>query len=125
MGFKNEKRLHKVGEAIQKELAELIQKELNDPRLGMVTLSEVRLNRDLSVARVFFTVYESEKKAQSLKVLKHCKGFLRRHLAQKISLRTVPDLEFMYDTTLEKAERIQNLLKEAGDPKHNLDDMGG
>lgn len=107
-------RSRRVGEQIQRELAELVQRELKDPRLGMVTISAVEVSKDLSVAKVYFTVltpgHDTE---QTLRGLTHAAGFLRRELGHRMKLRVVPELRFQYDRSIEKGSRLSALIDEA------------
>ncbi len=108
-------RSRRVGEQIQRELAELVQRELKDPRLGMITISAVEVSRDMSVAKVFFTVFgdENHDEKQSLEGLERASGFLRRELGHRMRLRSVPELRFQYDHSIEKGSRLSALINEA------------
>ena len=107
-------RSRRVGEQIQRELAELVQRELKDPRLGMVTISAVEVSRDMGVAKVFFTVFgEGFDPKQTLEALNHANGFLRRELAHRMRLRMVPELRFHYDHSIEKGSQLSALINEA------------
>ena len=107
-------RSRRVGEQIQRELAELVQRDLKDPRLGMVTISAVELSRDMGVAKVFFTVFgEGHDEKQTLEALKHAYGFLRRELGHRMRLRTVPELRFQYDHSIEKGSQLSALINKA------------
>ena len=109
-------RTRRVGEQIQRELAVLIQQEIKDPRLGMVTVSAVDVSRDLSVAKVFVTVFDEEHDmAQTLEVLEHAAGFLRHCLGKSMTLRTVPVLKFIYDESVSKGNRLSSLIDAAVD----------
>jgi ribosome-binding factor A len=107
-------RSRRVGEQIQRELAQMIQRDLKDPRLGMVTISAVELSRDMGVAKVFFTVFgEGHDEKQTLEALKHAYGFLRRELGHRMRLRTVPELRFQYDHSIEKGSQLSALINKA------------
>jgi ribosome-binding factor A len=107
-------RSRRVGEQIQRELAELVQRELKDPRLGMVTISAVEVSKDLSVAKVFFTVLNpGHDPEQTLRGLSHAAGFLRRELGHRMKLRVVPELRFQYDRSIEDGSRLSALIDEA------------
>lgn len=107
-------RSRRVGEQIQRELAELIQRELSDPRLGMVTVSAVEVSRDLAVAKVFFTVLNpGHDVKQTLDGLNHAIGFLRRELGRRMKLRIVPELRFQYDSSVENGSRLSALIDKA------------
>ncbi len=107
-------RSRRVGEQIQRELAELLQREINDPRLGMVTVSAVDVSRDLAVAKVFFTVLNpGHDVKQTLEGLTHASGFLRRELGRRMKLRVVPELRFQYDSSIEEGSRLSALIDKA------------
>lgn len=106
-------RNQRVGDQIQRELAELIRREINDPRLSpMVTIAEVRVSADLSQARVYVTVLD-DKGEQSVDVLNHAAGFLRSHLGKLLRLRVIPHLHFVYDTTAERGQQLASLIDQA------------
>jgi ribosome-binding factor A len=105
----------KVGEMIRRELAELLRKELRDPRLTMVTVTGVDVARDFTVAKVFVSVVGSaEEKQSALKALQGASGFLRGHLGRAMALRTVPNLVFRQDTGIDRGLRMYELLQEEG-----------
>jgi ribosome-binding factor A len=107
-------RTRRVGEQIQRELAELIRSELKDPRLGMVSISAVQVSRDLGHAKVFVSVLGSEdQSADSVKVLKHAAGFLRHKLGKSLHIRVIPELHFFLDRSLEEGARLGALINEA------------
>ncbi len=109
-------RKQRVAEQIQKELAQLIQLEMKDPRLGMVTVSAVEVSRDLAFADVyvsFLGVDDQEKIDQSLKILGQAAGFLRSQLARAIKLRFTPQLRFYYDSSLRRGAYLSSLIDEA------------
>ncbi len=103
----------KVGEMIKRELAELLQKQMRDPRLQMVSITEVEVARDFTVAKVFISVIGNpEEKAAAVKALQGASGFLRGHLGRVMAMRTIPALSFRYDTGIERGTRMFELLKE-------------
>ncbi len=108
------KRTDRVGSQLQRELSELIRQELDDPRLGLITIQEVRVVRDFSQAKVFFTVMAGELSSQeTANVLNDAAAFLRHELGAKLRLRTVPELQFSHDDSIEAAERLSALIEKA------------
>ncbi|RDB42613.1 30S ribosome-binding factor RbfA [Halomonas sp. DQ26W] len=110
------KRTDRVGDQLQKELAVLIQREVKDPRLGMVTVSGVTVSRDLGYADVHVTLLgeeDPERIRENLKVLKQAAGFLRSQVARRIKLRHVPELRFHYDESVVRGQRLSSLIDEA------------
>lgn len=105
----------RVAEQIQRELAQLIQQELKDPRIGMVTVADVEVTTDLSHARVYVTIFGGDDNTyETISALNHAAGFLRRELSHRLSLRTTPALRFIHDQTTEKANHLAALLSRAG-----------
>ena len=103
----------RVAEMIKRELAEIFQRELGDPRLGLMSVNEVEVAPDLSVAKVFVSaIGDDQKKAEALKALQGASGFLRGQLGHRIELRSVPALQFRYDTGVERGARMFELLRE-------------
>lgn len=108
-------RTRRVGEQIQRDLAQLIREEIRDPRLGMITVSGVEVARDLAHAKVFFTQLNERDHdpAVSLAILNQAAGFLRHALGQRLTLRAVPQLHFHYDDTTARGARINALIDSA------------
>ena len=107
-------RTERVGSQMQRELSALVRDELKDPRLGMITIQEVRVARDLSHAKVYFTVMGGEAdKAASVRILNEGASFLRHELGHLMKLRTVPQLKFVYDDSIEHGSRLSAMIEEA------------
>ena len=107
------KRSERVAGSLRRELARLIQMEVKDPEVGFISLSDVEVSRDLAHAKVFITVFESEKAASSLKALKRAAGYLRRRLGQEMRIRSVPELHFFHDSSVETGQRMDSLIDAA------------
>ncbi len=110
------KRTDRIAEQLQKELAQIIQFEIKDPRLGMVTVNDVQISRDLSFANVYITVLgkdSAEEAKEDLAVLNRAAGFLRREIGKAVKLRIVPQLKFDYDSSLVRGRKLSSLIEEA------------
>ena len=104
----------RIAEQIQRDLAELIRLELKDPRVGMVTLTDVEVSADYAHAKVFFTTLGTgDQIAAATAGLNHAAGFLRHELGQRIKLRGIPQLHFTYDESVERGVRLSRLIDEA------------
>jgi len=103
-------RPERLGDLIQREVSELIRLELRDPRVGMITITSVDVSPDMSHARLFFTLLEKEKLADTLQGLKRSAGFLRSQLARRIKMYSTPELRFEYDESVERGDHISRLL---------------
>ena len=120
-------RSRRVGEQIRRSLAQLIHDEVKDPGVGMVTLTAVELSPDLAHARVFFTALVDDDAAQraSEAALQRAAGFLRRELGRLVKLRLVPDLQFVYDHSVDHGRRLSALIDEAVAGAPRRDDQSG
>ncbi len=107
-------RLARIADQVQRELAELIRLELRDPRVRLVTITAVELSRDQSHAKVFFTTLGSAEEAKACaEGLSRAAGFLRAGLAHRLSTRSVPELHFAYDESIERGVKLSRLIDEA------------
>ena len=108
-------RSDRVAEQIQRELADLLQFEVKDPRVGMVTITEVEVSGDMSHAKIYYSAAEGTKELQ--KGLEKSSGFLRTQLSKRLLLRTVPQLHFVYDASIDRGMRLSKLIDEALAPE--------
>ena len=118
------KRTDRVAEQLQQELALLIQREVKDPRLGMVTISSAKVSRDLGYADVYFTLLGDNDPVSikdNLAILRQASGFLRSRIARTMSLRHVPELRFHYDESVVRGHQLSALIDEAvkSDQQHH------
>jgi ribosome-binding factor A len=105
------RRQRRVSDLIQKEIGELLQEKVSDPRLSFVTVTTVEVSADLRQAHVYVsTMGDQEARREMLASLKHATGFLRRELGARVALRYVPSLTFHLDDSLEHSQRIMQLL---------------
>lgn len=105
-------RAYRVSDQIQRDLSELIARELKDPRIGMVTISQVDVTPDYAHAKVGFTVLVGDPQA-SEQALNEAAGFLRNHLFKRLRIHTVPTLHFYFDRTTEHALEMNDLIAKA------------
>ena len=126
-------RVQRVADQIQRDLATLIQMEVNDPRVGMVSVTGVDVSRDLAHAKVYVTVLNSltddesvndstlkqpgeldrREVEENIKALNQAAGYLRTLLSKRLQIRSVPKLEFFYDVSLERGQRLSSLIDDA------------
>jgi ribosome-binding factor A len=107
---KSSGRPQKLGDQIQREVSDLLQRELRDPRIAMITITSVDVSPDLSHAKIFFTLFEKEKLEETLAGLKRAAGYLRSQLARRVKLYTTPELRFEYDESVERGDRLSRLI---------------
>ena len=103
-------RTHKVADQIQREISEILHRELRDPRVGMITLTGVEVSPDFSHATVYFTCLEASHASDASEGLKRASGFLRAQLAKRIRMYTVPELRFVYDESIERGAHLSHLI---------------
>ncbi|NQX87027.1 MAG: 30S ribosome-binding factor RbfA [Halioglobus sp.] len=109
-------RTERVADYLQRELASLVQQQLRDPRIGMVSITGVDVSRDLRHARVYYTVMGSnshEEAAESTAALNHAAGFLRSQLSRGSSMRSVPQLKFYFDASVGRGRELEDLIQRA------------
>ena len=114
-------RSERMAEQLRRELAEIIQDEIKDPRVGFLSFTEVRMSRDLSHAVVYCSVLNSEGLHESVDVLNRAVGFIRRSIARRIRARIVPTLKFVADESIVRGAEMDELISEAiqSDEKHD------
>lgn len=112
---KDYSRTDRVGQQYQREIAMILQREIKDPRVSMVTVSEVEVSRDLAYTKVFVTFFndEPEQIKTALKVLNDAAGFIRSLLGKRIRARIIPELRFVHDPSLNEGIRMSRLVDEA------------
>lgn len=116
-------RTQRVADYLQRELAQLIQQELRDPRIGMVSITGVDVSRDLAHARVWFTRLGSdtpEDASEAAKALNGAAGFLRSLLSRDSNLRSVPQLGFRFDTSVGRGRDMEDLIQRAAEADREL-----
>ena len=108
-------RTRRIAEQMRRELADLVRLELKDPRVtGLITITDVEVSADQSHAKVFFTLLgEADKIGETAAGLNNAAGFLRTQLSRRMKLRTVPQLEFKYDASVERGVKLSRLIDEA------------
>jgi ribosome-binding factor A len=111
----NNHREFRLADQIQKELASLFHLEVKDPRINFITITDVELTVDLSLAKVFYSTFpsDSERLASTQEGLEAVVGFLRSKISKSIRLHHAPELKFIYDDSLERGRFLSNLIEEA------------
>jgi ribosome-binding factor A len=113
---KDYSRVQRVADALRRDVAQFIQQEMRDPRVGMVMVNDVEVSRDLAHAKVFVTVMgkDSEQEAsEALQVLNDAAGFLRSQLAKNSTMRTTPRLSFVFDVSVLRGQQLSSLIDQA------------
>ena len=103
-------KIERINDNLQEAISYIIFQEVKNPNLKFVTITAVNTTSDLSYAKVYFTTLGD--KVETLKALRSAKGFIRNELKEKVELRNIPELEFVYDESIEYGQRIEEKIKE-------------
>ena len=122
MGYR---RPDKVGGVIQEEISRMLLREIKDPRIGFVTITRVKVSKDLRFVKVYFSVLgDQAAREDSLRGLNSAVGFMRRELGRRLRLRYVPDIVFSFDHSLEHMSRLAELIQEIHEDEKPEDAKG-
>ena len=108
----------KIADLMQREISELLQREVRDPRVGMVTLTSVDVSPDMSHAKVFFTMLDKEHLEETTRGLQRAASFLRSQLSRRMSMYKTPELRFVYDESVERGDHLSRLIDSVIPPKN-------
>jgi ribosome-binding factor A len=117
-------RQRKIADQIKKSISQIIDRKLKDPRKGFITITQVKVTRDLKIANIYFTCLgDEEQRRKSRQALESANKFIRSELAPQLKLRFMPELRFFYDETLDYAQHVDDLLKQIhSDNKENREE---
>lgn len=126
----NERRLARLKQQIKQRLAEVLQRDLADPKLGLVTITRVELDTEFTSCKAYWSVLsgsdqDDKARRESAGVLKRARGFCQREMARVLHTRSVPHLEFVFDEGIGESIRMQNLIRELNAPKDGEGDESG
>lgn len=105
-------KLERINNNILRELSYIFANDISDHNIKYVTVTAVKTSNDLSYAKVYITILNEEYKTETLKALKSAKGYIKKELAHRIELRQIPDLDFVYDDSIEHGNSIEKIIKE-------------
>ena len=108
----NSIKLERINSAIKREISYVLANEVKDTNIKFVTVTAVKTTNDLSYCKVYVTILKDELRTEALKALKNAKGFIRKSLATRVDIRQIPQLEFVYDESLEYGQKIEEIIKE-------------
>lgn len=115
-------RPERVGDQILQEITTLLARSVQDPGIGFITITRVKVTPDLQLARVYYTSIGDEKEQkQTAKALERVKPFLRRQIAQRIQLRRAPELEFRYDESIADLDNVEKLLQQVREERRQYE----
>ena len=114
------KRVRRMSELLKKEISQIIRREVKDPRIGFVSLTDVEVSGDLKHAKVFVSVYGSDKeKKETMDGLNKAQGFIRRLVGERLTTYHTPEIIFRYDDSIEKGVRVFEILENLDDKEKN------
>jgi len=106
----------RLREQFRKEVSAILQREMKDPRIGFVSVTDVELSMDMRHAKVFISILgDAEAKAKTMATLGNAQGFVRKELGRRIRLRYIPEILFKLDESIERGVRVQRLLREVAE----------
>ncbi len=106
-------KIERIGNNLKREISLILANEVKDKNIKFVTITDVEVTKDLSVAKVYVTILNDEKRDITMESLVKAKGFVRSQLFDRVELRKIPDIRFIYDESIETGYRIEKLIKEA------------
>lgn len=104
-------RSERIADQIQKDVVEILRRKVKDPRVLWVTINDVEVNHDNSVATIYWTILNDEKRSDAAKALESANGFIRSELSQGFKTYTIPQLKFIYDESMARGSKILGLLE--------------
>ncbi|MGH7555413.1 MAG: 30S ribosome-binding factor RbfA [Longimicrobiales bacterium] len=114
------RRIERLNEQFKREITDVLLHDVRDPRVGRVTITDVRATADLDRARVYVaSMGTADEKREAMEGLRAASTYIRRELSRRLQIRRVPELDFEWDATLEHAQRIEQLLREVRTPPSN------
>ena len=105
-------KIDRISSLMINELSYILAEEVKDQTLKFVTITDCHVTNDLSYAKVYYTILDENKKEDSLKAFKNAKGFIRKELSERMDIRHIPELEFVYDNSIEYGKKIEEKIKE-------------
>lgn len=105
-------KIERIASMLEKEIGYILMMEVKDSDIKFVSVTGVKLASDLSIAKVYVTVLDESKKDNTMKALKDARGYIRRELANRVDIRHVPDLEFIYDESIAYGKKIEEIIED-------------
>lgn len=112
-------KINRIASQMVKEISYVLATEIKDSDIRFVTVTDVKVTNDLSFAKVYVTVLKDDKKEETLKALKNAASFIRKELANRLEIRHIPELEFVYDESIEYGKKIENIIENIHDSEQN------
>ena len=110
-------KIDRLNNIIMKEVSQILAREIKDNDIQFVTVTAVKTTSDLSFSKIYVTILNDERRKETMKALKNASGFIRKELASRIQVRHVPELEFVYDESIEYGKHIEDIIREIHEEK--------
>lgn len=120
------RRIEKINELLRREVSEVLQREMKDPKIGFVTVTRVETSKDLQYSTIFTSIMGDEKeRLTAMEHLNHAAGYVQRQLSGKVRLKNMPKIKFKLDTSIDHSIRIDEILRKIADEGHSNDEGPG
>lgn len=110
-------KVDRIASNIVKQVSYILETEIKDNDIKFVTITDAKVTNDLSFAKIYFTVLDENRKRETLEALNNASGFIRRELAERIDIRHIPELQFVYDESIAYGQKIENIIEQINDDK--------
>jgi ribosome-binding factor A len=110
-------KIDRIASNLVKEISYILANEVKDPDIKFVTITDCHVTNDLSFAKVYYTVLDEDKKETTKKALKNAKGFIRKELMERVEIRYIPELEFVFDESIDYGKKIENIIEKIHEEK--------
>ena len=104
-------KIERISDALIEEISYIVSNKVKNKDINFVTITDVKVSNDLGFAKVYFTVLDDSKKDSTLKALKEASGFIRHELRDRIDIRQIPELTFIYDESINEAKKIEDIIE--------------
>lgn len=104
-------KIDRIGHNLVREISYILMSEVKDDEIKFVTITDCKVTNDLSFAKVYFTVLDDDKKESTLKALKNASGYIRKQLADRVDIRHIPELQFVYDESIDYGKKIESIIE--------------
>lgn len=110
-------KIDRINSTLVKEISYILETEVKDQDIKFVTITDCKVTNDLSFAKVYFTVLKEDRKKETLKALKNASGFIRHELMDRVDIRHIPELSFVYDESIDYGKKIENIIESIHEEK--------
>lgn len=110
-------KIDRIASNMVREISMILMEEVKNPDIKFVTITECKVTNDLSFAKVYFTVLDETKKESTIEALKSASGFIRKELAERMEIRHIPELEFIFDESIEYGNKIEKIIDKIHEEK--------